>query len=94
MEEAGVPGENHGPWAGNWQTLSRAMRVELNLFLYGTKSCCIGDRLQWSTQVSLNQQPGPLSQREILKAELIYRNCRQIWFSLKCPLTIILFENF
>jgi hypothetical protein len=24
VEEAGVPGENHRPWASNWQTLSLA----------------------------------------------------------------------
>jgi hypothetical protein len=24
MEEAGIPGENHRPWASNWQTLSLA----------------------------------------------------------------------
>jgi len=64
VEEAGVPGENHRPWAGNWQTLSRAMRVKRNPFLYGTNpganSRRIGDRLQWSVQVSLNQLPRPL----------------------------------
>ena len=66
VEEAGVTGENHRPWAGNWQTLSRAMRVKCNPFLYGTNpganSCRIGDRIQWSVQVSLNQLPRPLGQ--------------------------------
>ena len=56
VEEARVPGENHRPWAGNWQTLSRAMRVQRNPFLYGTNpgsnSRRIGDRIQWSVQVS------------------------------------------
>ena len=64
VEEAGVPGKNHRPWAGNWQTLLRAMRVKRNPFLYGTNpgaiSRRIGDRLQWSVQVSLNQLPRPL----------------------------------
>ena len=64
VEEARVPGENHRPWAGNWQTLSHAMQVERNPFLYGTNpganSRHIGARLQWSVQVSLNQLPRPL----------------------------------
>ena len=64
VEEAGVPVENHRPWAGNWQTLSRAMRVKHNPFLYGTNqganSRRIGDRIQWSVQVNLNQLPRPL----------------------------------
>ena len=33
VEEAGVPGENHRPWASNWQTLSLALRVECTLFV-------------------------------------------------------------
>ena len=32
VEEAEVPGENHRPWADNWQTLSCAMGVKRNLF--------------------------------------------------------------
>ena len=33
MEEARVPGENHRPWASNWQTLSLAnQRVQCTLF--------------------------------------------------------------
>jgi hypothetical protein len=32
VEEAGVPGENHRPWASNWYTLSLALRVECILF--------------------------------------------------------------
>ena len=64
VEEAGVPGENHRPWAGNWKTFSHVMRVKRNPLLYGTNpgvnSCLIGDRIQWSVQVSLNQLPRPL----------------------------------
>ena len=44
----------------SWQTLSRAIRVNATVF-YDTKSGAnsgrIGDRLQWSVQVSLNQLP-------------------------------------
>lgn len=29
VEEAGVPWENHQPWASNWQTLSHASRAHL-----------------------------------------------------------------
>jgi hypothetical protein len=28
VEEAGVPGENHRPWASNWQILSLAAACE------------------------------------------------------------------
>jgi hypothetical protein len=35
MEEAGVPGENHRPWASNWYTLSLAAI----LFCYVTNEC-------------------------------------------------------
>jgi hypothetical protein len=31
VEEAGVPGENHRQWAGNWYALSDALRVECTL---------------------------------------------------------------
>jgi hypothetical protein len=33
VEEAGVPGENHRPWACNWQTLSLAAASRVHLFL-------------------------------------------------------------
>ena len=33
VEEAGVPGVNHRPLAGNRNTLSSAMRVKRNTFL-------------------------------------------------------------
>jgi hypothetical protein len=28
MEEAGVPGENHRPWASNWKAFHLRLRVE------------------------------------------------------------------
>ena len=31
-EEAGVPGENHQPWASNWQTLSLAAASRVHPF--------------------------------------------------------------
>jgi hypothetical protein len=33
VEEAGVPGENHRPWASNWQTLSHATVSRVHPFL-------------------------------------------------------------
>jgi len=33
VEEAGVPGENHRPWASNWQTLSLAAASRVYPFL-------------------------------------------------------------
>jgi hypothetical protein len=33
MEEAGVSGENHRPWASNWLTLSLATASRLHLFV-------------------------------------------------------------
>ena len=32
MEEAGVPGENHRPWANNWETLSLATASRVHTF--------------------------------------------------------------
>jgi hypothetical protein len=32
VEEAGVHGENHRPWASNWQTLSLATASRVHLF--------------------------------------------------------------
>ena len=32
MEEIGVPGENHRPWASNWQTLSLAAASRVHPF--------------------------------------------------------------
>jgi len=32
VEEAGVPGENHRPWASNWLTLSLAAASRVHLF--------------------------------------------------------------
>ena len=32
VEEAGVPGENHQPWASNWQTLSLAAASRVHPF--------------------------------------------------------------
>jgi len=32
VEEAGVPGENHRPWASNWYTLSLAAASRVHLF--------------------------------------------------------------
>jgi len=32
VEEARVPGENHRPWASNWQTYHLRLRVECTLF--------------------------------------------------------------
>ena len=32
VEEAGVPGENHRPWASNWQTLSLAAASRVQTF--------------------------------------------------------------
>ena len=51
VEEAGVPGENHRPWASNWWALSLAAAGRVHLFLYFTKPGAnprrIGDRLVW-----------------------------------------------
>jgi hypothetical protein len=33
VEEAGVPGENHRPWASNWETLSLAAASRVHPFL-------------------------------------------------------------
>jgi hypothetical protein len=33
VEEAGVPRENHRPWASNWQTLSLAAASRVHPFL-------------------------------------------------------------
>jgi hypothetical protein len=33
VEEAGVPGENHRPWANNWYTLSHAAASRVHPFL-------------------------------------------------------------
>jgi hypothetical protein len=33
VEEAGVPGENHQPWASNWSTLSLAAASRVHPFL-------------------------------------------------------------
>jgi hypothetical protein len=50
VEEAGLPGENHQPWASNWQTLSLAAANRVYLFLQFTKPGAnprrIGDRLK------------------------------------------------
>jgi hypothetical protein len=32
VEEAGVPGENHRPWASNWETLSLAAASRVHPF--------------------------------------------------------------
>jgi len=32
VEEAGVPGENHRPWASNWKHYHLRLRVECTLF--------------------------------------------------------------
>jgi len=32
VEEAGVPGENHRPWAGNWYALSLAAAIRVHSF--------------------------------------------------------------
>jgi hypothetical protein len=32
VEEAGVPRENHRPWASNWYTLSLAAAIRVHLF--------------------------------------------------------------
>jgi hypothetical protein len=32
VEEAGIPGENHRPWASNWQTLSLAAESRVHPF--------------------------------------------------------------
>jgi hypothetical protein len=37
VEEAVVPGENHGPWESNWQTLSVAAVSRVHPFLQFTK---------------------------------------------------------
>jgi len=34
VEEAGVPGENHRPWASNWNTLSLAAASRMHHFCY------------------------------------------------------------
>jgi hypothetical protein len=34
VEEAGVPGENHRPWASNWQTLSLVAASRVRLVTY------------------------------------------------------------
>jgi len=36
VEEAGVPGENHRPWASNWETLSLAAASRVHPFLWFT----------------------------------------------------------
>jgi hypothetical protein len=33
VEEAGVPGENHRPWASNWNSINQINYVEKNLCL-------------------------------------------------------------
>jgi len=33
VEEAGVPGENHQPWASNWKTLSLSVASRVHPFL-------------------------------------------------------------
>jgi len=47
--EAGVPGENHRPWASNWLTLSLAAASRVHpFFLFykaGTNPRRIGDRI-------------------------------------------------
>jgi hypothetical protein len=49
VEEAGVPGENHRPWASNWKTLSLAAANRVLPVLKFTKVGAnprrIGDRL-------------------------------------------------
>ena len=51
VEEAGVPDENHRPWASNWYTLSLAADSWVHHFLQFTKPCAnirrIGDTLIW-----------------------------------------------
>jgi hypothetical protein len=41
VEEAGVPGENHRPWASNWSTLSLAAASRVHFFcnLQSRASC-------------------------------------------------------
>jgi hypothetical protein len=34
VEEAGVPGENHRPWASNWQTLSLLTKKPIKISKY------------------------------------------------------------
>jgi hypothetical protein len=52
VEEAGVSGENHRPWASNWYTLSFAaasrVRPFLQLTKLGTNTRRISDRLVWA----------------------------------------------
>jgi hypothetical protein len=50
VEEAGVPGENHRPWASNWWTLSLAAASRMHPFVIykaGREPKRIGDRLVW-----------------------------------------------
>ena len=44
VEEAGVPGENHRPWASNWYTLSLAFTLYV-IYKAGVNPRRIGDRL-------------------------------------------------
>ena len=45
VEEAGVPRENHRPWASNWYTLSLAAESRVHHFLQFTNPGRIGDML-------------------------------------------------
>ena len=38
VEEAGVHGENHRPWASNWETLSLAAVSQVHLFFFYLQS--------------------------------------------------------
>ena len=74
VDEAGIPGENHWPWAVIDK--HHHVRCEKNApFLYATKygfnSRCIGNRLQWSGQVDLNQIPRPLGDQQSISQNVV-----------------------
>jgi hypothetical protein len=52
LEEAGVPGENHRPWASNWSTLSLAAASRVHPF------CNLQSRVQTHPLLNSLSHPG------------------------------------
>jgi hypothetical protein len=58
VEEAGVPGENHRPWASNWSTLSLAAASRVHPF------CNLQSRVRTHPLLNSLSHPGPLKEKE------------------------------
>jgi len=52
VEETGVPGENHRPWASNWQTLSLAAESQVHPVIprrIGDRLVCVARKVNYLT---------------------------------------------